>query len=190
MRADAKKNYHHLLAVGRQVVTEHGAEASLRDIARKAGVGLATLYRHFPTREALLDALLRDSLDELTRRAIVLETSTSPNEALVSWFSDGVAFVQRFSGAVNLMAAALSDKDSALHASCVAVRSAGAALLLRAQTEGAARQDIDGTDLFALMGALGWLGDQPLFAPRASHLFEIVADAILKKRSDRDIARC
>ena len=54
MRADAKKNYDHLLAVAREVVTEQGAEASLRDIARRAEVGLGTLYRHFPTREALL----------------------------------------------------------------------------------------------------------------------------------------
>lgn len=56
MRADAKKNYSHLLAVARVVIAEHGADASLRDIARKADVGLGTLYRHFATREALLEA--------------------------------------------------------------------------------------------------------------------------------------
>ena len=65
MRADAKKNYDHLLEVGRAVVTEQGADASLRDIARRAGVGLGTLYRHFPTREALLETLLRAGFDDL-----------------------------------------------------------------------------------------------------------------------------
>ena len=181
MRADARKNYNHLLAVAREVVAEHGADASLRDIARRAEVGLGTLYRHFPTREALLEALLRVTLDELTRRAAELETSHSPDDALVLWFREGVAFVRGYSGVVNVMATAIADADSALHASCITVRSAGARLLLRAQAEGTARADIDGVDLFALMGALGWLGDQPAFAPRADHLFEVLADAILSK---------
>lgn len=186
MRADARKNYSHLLTVARQVIAKHGADASLRDIARKADVGLATMYRHFPTREALLEALLRASLDELTRSAGELETSSSPGEALVSWFREGVAFVHSYSGVVALMAAAIADPDSALHASCITVRSAGARLLLRAQAAGMARADIDGIDLFALMGALGWLSDQPSFAPRADRLFDVIASAILTDRGSRN----
>lgn len=183
MRADARKNYAHLLAVARAVITEHGADASLRDIARKADVGLATLYRHFPTREALLEALLHATLAELTQKADDLESSDAPDEALVIWFREGVAFVQSYSGVVDLMAAAIADPDSALHASCVNLRSAGTRLLLRAQANGVARSDIDGIDLFALIGALGWVGDQPSFAPRADHLLDIIAGAILTRGS-------
>lgn len=183
MRADARKNYSHLLAIARVVITEHGADASLRDIARRADVGLATLYRHFPTREALLEALLQATLAELTQKACELETSNAPDEALVSWFREGVAFVRSYSRVVDLMAAAIADPDSALHASCVNLRSAGARLLLRAQAEGTARADIDGTDLFALIGALGWVGDQPSFAPRADHLFDVIAGAILRTQT-------
>lgn len=179
MRADAKKNYSHLLATARQVIAEQGADASLRDIARRAEVGLATLYRHFPTREALLEALLRTALDELTHKGAALETSSSPDEALLSWLREAVAFVRSYNGVVELMAAALADSDSALHASCDNLRTAGARLLHRAQAEGTARADLDGVDLFALIGALGWLGDQPSFAPRADHLFDIIAGAIL-----------
>lgn len=179
MRADARRNYSHLLATARAVITEHGADASLREIARRSGVGLPTLYRHFPTREALLEALLQATLAELTEKACELETSSAPDDALVSWFHEGVAFVRSYSRVVDLMAAAIADPDSALHASCVNLRSAGARLLLRAQAEGMARADIDGTDLFALIGALGWVGDQPSFAPRADHLFSIIAGAIL-----------
>lgn len=179
MRADARKNYAHLLAVARAVITAHGADASLRDIARQAGVGLATLYRHFPTREALLEALLHATLAELTQKAGELETTCAPDEALRSWFREGVAFVKSYSGVVDLMAAAIADPESALHASCISLRSAGTRLLLRAQAEGMARADMDGTDLFALIGALGWVGDQPSFAPRADHLFDIIASAIL-----------
>ena len=186
MRADARKNYSHLLAVARAVITEHGADASLRDIARRADVGLATLYRHFPTREALLEALLHATLAELTQRAIELESSSAPDEALVSWFREGVAFVRSYSRVVDLMAAAIADPNSALHASCVDLRSAGTHLLLRAQAEGMARADIDGTDLFALIGALGWIGDQPSFAPSADHLLGIIASAILSNRASSD----
>ena len=156
MRADARKNYNHLLAVARDVVTEHGADASMRDIARRADVGLATLLRHFPTREALFEALLRTNLDALTQKAGELETSNPPDEALVSWFREVVAFVHSYSGVVALMASAHEDPDSALYATCAAVHSAGARLLLRAQAEGTARADMDGGDLFALMSALGW----------------------------------
>jgi AcrR family transcriptional regulator len=181
MRADAQKNYDHLLAVARTVVAEHGADASLRDIARRAEVGLATLYRHFPTREALLEALLRTTLDELTQMAADLEASASPGEALASWLREAVAFVRSYNGVVSAMAAALADDSSALHASCSNLRSAGARLLRRAQSQGEARHDLDGVDLFALIGALGWLGDQPAFASRADHLLGVVATAILTK---------
>jgi len=183
MRADASKNYNHLLTVARTVITEHGADASLRDIARRADVGLATLYRHFPTREALLEALLHATLAELTLKAGELETSNSPDDALISWCREGVAFVRSYSGVVDLMAVAIADPDSALHGSCTAMRSAGTRLLFRAQAEGRARADIDGADLFALIAALGWLGDQPSFAPRADRLFGVIASAILTNTS-------
>ena len=179
MRADARKNHDHLLAVAGTAITEQGVDVSLRDIARRAGVGLATLLRHFPTREALLDALLRTSFDELTARAAALEASSAPDDALVSWLRDCVAWPHKYRGVTVLMAAAIEDPESALHASCVTMRAAGARLLARAQAEGTARTDIDGTDLFALVAALAWLGDQPALAPRADHLFDVVASAIL-----------
>ncbi|MCW3059145.1 MAG: regulatory protein TetR [Capsulimonas sp.] len=189
MRADARKNYSHILAVARDVVAEHGADASMRDIARRAGVGLATLLRHFPTREALFEALLRTNLDALTEKAGELETSSSPDEALVSWFREMVAFVQSYSGVVALMASAHEDPDSALYATCAAVHSAGARLLLRAQTEGTARADLDGVELFGLMSALGWLVGQPGFAPREDHLFHVMTSAILTNRPCTDIKK-
>lgn len=68
MRADARKNYDLLIDVAREVFVEQGAEASLRDIARRAGVGMGTLYRHFPNRDSLLEALLRSRFAALTAR--------------------------------------------------------------------------------------------------------------------------
>lgn len=180
MRADAKKNYSHVLAVARDVITESGADVSMRDIARRAEVGLATLLRHFPTREALFEALLRTDLDGLTQRAAELEASTSPGEALASWFREWVNFTQSHNGAVALMASAHTNPDSALYASCAAVHSASVRLLLRAQAGGAARPDMTGDDLFGLMAALGWLVDLPSFAPRAEHLAALITSAFVR----------
>jgi len=182
MRADAKKNYSHLLTVAREVITEQGADASLRDIARKAEVGLGTLYRHFPTREALLEALLRSSLDQLTQLADDLKTAGAPDDALMAWSRAAVAFTHNFSGVVDLMAVAMADPDSALHNSCTSVRAAGAQLLRRAQDAGMARTDIDGADLLALIAALAWLNDQPSFASQADRLFTVIGSAILQTR--------
>jgi AcrR family transcriptional regulator len=179
MRADAKKNYDRLLAVGRDVVTEHGAEASLRDVARRAGVGLGTLYRHFPTREALLEALLRAHVDELAAQAAERETSGPPEAALVSWLHDCVALTHKYRGVAPLLTAAMEDTESALYGSCVALHDAGERALERAQAAGLARPDIDGTDLFALIAALAWLYDQPALAARADHLFEVMSSAVL-----------
>jgi AcrR family transcriptional regulator len=145
--------------------------------------------RHFPTREALFEALLCTNLDELTQKADELETSNSPAEAIVSWFREWMAFAQSYRGVVALMAAAHTNPDSALYASCAAVHSASARLLLRAQAEGTARTDMNGDDLFGLMAALGWLVDLPSFAPRADHLVHIITSAILSNRSSSDVKK-
>ncbi|MEU1597294.1 TetR/AcrR family transcriptional regulator [Streptomyces sp. NPDC005708] len=186
MRADARKNRDHLLAVAGTAISEQGVDVSLRDIARRADVGLATLLRHFPTRETLLDALLHTSFDELTAKAGALETDDSPGDALVSWLRDCVGWTTEYQGVIVLMAAAIEDPESALHASAVTVRAAGARLLTRAQAAGTARSDIDGDDMFALVMALGWVGDQRSLAPRADHLFDIVAGAILTGTASGD----
>lgn len=181
MRADAQKNYAHLLTVARAVIDEQGANASLRDIARRAGVGLGTLYRHFPTREALLEVLLRSSFDQLTAKAEELATSDSPAEALVTWFRDVILVAHSPRGLVATMATAIADEDSALHTSCVTMRTAGARLLSRAQAAGVARSDMEGPDLFALVGALAWVYDQPALRERADRIFSIIAEAILTR---------
>ena len=186
MRADAQKNRSQILTVARDAVAKHGAEASMRDIARRAGVGLATLLRHFPTREALFEALLCTHLDALTQKADTLETSVSADEALLVWFRELVAFTQNYRGVVAMMAAAHTNPDSALYASCAAVHSAGARLLLRAQDEGTARADMTGDDLFALITALGWAVDQPSFAARADHLVYLMTSTILTNPASHD----
>ena len=185
VRADAVKNYEQLLAVADVVLAEDGAGASLRDIARRAGVGLGTAQRHFATREALFEALLRNGFDELTRKAADLEASGPSGDALVSWLREFVACAARYQGVIASMVAAIEDPESALHASCVAMKAAGARLLARAQADGAARSDVDGSDLYALAGALAWVHDQPSLAPRTDRLFDLIIRAVLTDKVTR-----
>lgn len=177
-RADAQQNYERLLAVAQTVVAEQGAAASLRDVARRADVGLGTLYRHFPTREALLEALLRTGFDELTAKAQALEASAAPGDALTSWLRAFVTQVTVYRGVSASMIAVLKDKHSALYDSCMGMRTAGTRLLARAQEAGVARADLDGTDLLALVGALAWIGEQSALEKRAGHLFNVILSAI------------
>ena len=139
----------------------------------------ATLLRHFPTREALFEALTCTNLDVLTKKAAELEASDEPDAALLSWFQEWMTFAQSYNGVVTLMAAAHSNPELALYVACAAVHSASARLLLRAQEEGSARKDMNGDDLFALMTSLGWAVDQPSFAPRSENLICVVTSAIL-----------
>jgi AcrR family transcriptional regulator len=181
MRADAKKNYDHLLSVAREAIDQEGVEISMRDLARRAEVGLATLLRHFPTRESLLEALLATDLDGLTRRAEELEALDAAAEALGIWIREWVAFALANKGVVALMAAAHTNPASALYAACAAVHAAGTRILERAQAQGGAQPDVKGEDLFGLMCGLGWLVDLPPFAPRADHLADLLRRAVLNE---------
>ena len=182
VRADAKRNFEQILGVARDLLATGGADASLRDVARTAGVGLGRMFRHFPTREVLLEALLRTSFDQLGARASALERVEPSDAALVSWLREVIALAHKYRGAIRSMVAAIEDEGSALPASCVAMKAAGTRLLIRAQAEDKARPDLDGADLFALVGALAWVNDQPALAERADHIFGIVTGAILASR--------
>jgi hypothetical protein len=124
----------------------------------------------------------------LTQKAAALESASSADDALVAWLREAVGFVQIYSGAVTLMANALSDPNSALHASCENLPSAGTRLLTRAQAAGTADKHMTGSDMFALIGALGWIGDQAAYSARSDYLFNVIASAILTNRRGGDAA--
>jgi AcrR family transcriptional regulator len=162
VRTDARRNSDALLAAARESFADHGTDASLRDIARRAGVGIGTLYRHFPTREALLEALLHQGFETLRQRAEALgkDTSVAPRAALVTWLSELTAGSGTYRGVPESVLAALRDETSALHAACAAMRTAGARLLESAQTEATVRPDITADDLLALTAGVAWASEQ------------------------------
>src|SRR6185312_15643312 len=99
-----RRNYHQLISSARVIFAEQGTEASLREVAKHAGVGIGTLYRHFPTREALYEAVYRREVEQLGELAQHLEAKTAPVEALRRWLRAGVEFMATKKG----MAAALA----------------------------------------------------------------------------------
>lgn len=179
IRADARRNYDLLLAAAREAFAAHGTDASLRDIARQAGVGIGTLYRHFPTREALLEALLASRFDALRQRAEQLSTAAAPGSALLDWLGELAAGSVTYRGLPESVMTALRDEQSQLHASCAGMRAAGGRLLRRAQEAGEVRPDVTAAQLLALAAGLAWAGEQsadPVDMVR--HLLSIAADGL------------
>ncbi|TCO55076.1 TetR/AcrR family transcriptional regulator [Actinocrispum wychmicini] len=160
LRSDARRNYEQVLTAAQEVFVKEGIDASLREVARQAGVGIGTLYRHFPTREALLDALLRAGVDQLRQRADVLAREQTPDRALLTWLHEFVERSSSYRGVPASIAAALHNKKSDLYASCEAMRLSAAQLLARAQQAGAVRSDVTATEVFAMASGVALVADQ------------------------------
>lgn len=155
MRADAQRNHERIVAVAREVFAEHGPEAPLDDIARRAGVGAGTLYRHFPNRECLIEAVYRGEIEGLSDRAHELLAECPPEEALMQWMRDHVGVTLQRRGLAMTLKQAI-DKDSETFALCkTTMRDAAAALLKPAQEAGRVRADVRPGDLLRLCHALG-----------------------------------
>jgi AcrR family transcriptional regulator len=152
-RADAARNYDKLLAAAREAFTADGAAASLEDIARRAGVGIGTLYRNFPTRQALLEAVYVDEVEGICRAAEELG-DLEPWDALVAWlrsFADYATTKKAL--AAELMG--YLDGDAAVFAHCrVAIKAAGTPLLEAAQRAGAVRSDAVFMDVLRMVGGI------------------------------------
>jgi AcrR family transcriptional regulator len=152
-RADARRNYDKLIAAARDAFTEKDTSASLEDIARRADVGIGTLYRHFPTRTDLIEAVYVEEVDALCRSAADL-SHEEPWEALVGW-------LQRFIGYVATKHAlaeelfAVADRDSEVFKTCRgAFYGAGEPLLRRAQEAGEVRPDVTIDDVVKMVGGI------------------------------------
>jgi AcrR family transcriptional regulator len=142
-RADAARNFDALLVAARAAFTDQGTEAALDDIARRAGVGPATLYRHFPTRGDLIEAVYVAEVDSLCQHATRLAQEEEPWPALVAWVRHFVTYM-----ATKRVLLDALDRESGVFRACRdALYEFGGPLLIRAQESGEARQDIDIDDV-------------------------------------------
>ncbi|MGW0846164.1 TetR/AcrR family transcriptional regulator [Streptomyces sp. NPDC002787] len=181
MRADARRNHARLLTAARLAFAAHGTTASLEDIARRADVGIGTLYRHFPNRQALLSAVFEEAVGDLLARAREQLDADRPCTALVTWLRDIITRAGEYRGlAQALMTVSYADsRAEAANASdlarcCAPIREAGAALLERAQQAHAVRDDVSIGDLLQLTHAIALAAeetpDDPELADRLLNL--------------------
>jgi AcrR family transcriptional regulator len=179
-RADARRNYEQLIEAARGVFAEAGSNASLEEIARRAGVGIGTLYRHFPTRQALLEAVYVDEVDALCRSAAELDGS-DPWDALNRWFERLIAYI----GTKRALAAELQnylEQDAPLFQICrTSLWEAGEPLLTRAQEAGVVRRDVSIGEVIQLVVGIAKM---PAADPEQNkHLLRIALDG-LRYRAD------
>jgi AcrR family transcriptional regulator len=161
MRADARRNYDRLLAAAWGAFAERGSDdVSLEEIARRAGVGIGTLYRHFPNRQSLLEAVYRDQVVALGGHAAKLLASESPAEALAEWLRELVIFTSTKRGLARELLATLETDSSFLPVCKSVVGQSTSALLERAQQAGDVRADVTGPDLIRLAQGLVMASDQ------------------------------
>jgi AcrR family transcriptional regulator len=179
MRADARRNRERLLAAARDVFTESGADAPLEDIARKAGVGIGTLYRHFPARLDLQEAVFRDQVTAVCAGAAELRRSHTPGDALAAWLKRLITYMGTKRGLSSALISAFG-RDSELVSSCSAqMKAAGSELLTEAQRAGAVRTDIDISDLLRLVHAIVVATEfAPSNAAQRERLLELVFDGL------------
>nr|WP_042193088.1 TetR/AcrR family transcriptional regulator [Kibdelosporangium sp. MJ126-NF4]CEL20553.1 Transcriptional regulator, TetR family [Kibdelosporangium sp. MJ126-NF4]CTQ89464.1 Transcriptional regulator, TetR family [Kibdelosporangium sp. MJ126-NF4] len=159
MRADARRNYERLLTEAETAFRSRGIDASLEDIARNAGVGIGTLYRHFPNRDALLEALLHDRFAALVELSGTLMDSGSPRAALISWLLEFARSSNRYEGLPASVVATLRNEQSQLYASCHATKEAGGQLLARAQQAGEVRADLVSDEILLLTASISWANE-------------------------------
>lgn len=160
MRADARRNYGRLLAEARTAFAEHGTDASLEDVARRAGVGIGTLYRHFPTRHALMSAVFQEAVTDLITRSRELAGAERPCAALVEWLGAIVTHAGEYRGLAQALMSTCRDESSALARCNTPLREAGSVLLIRAQSSGTVRADVSIDDLMQLTNAIALAAEQ------------------------------
>jgi AcrR family transcriptional regulator len=179
-RSDARRNYARILAVAEAEVAAHGANASLEQIARTAGVGSATVRRHFPTRRALLTAVSRERIDALCVRADDLTGDGDSRAALVAWLSDVVAYSVAARGLAAALAYDGAEPASVHQNSCsAALETAAAPLLRRAVAEGAVASGVTVADLITLVVGIALATEHhPDAATQADRLFRLAVTGL------------
>jgi AcrR family transcriptional regulator len=173
-RADAQRNRERILEVAKEEFTRLGANASLEEIAKRAGVGPGTLYRHFPTREELLVAVYRSEMEKLAAAERTFADSMPPVEALRAWlllFVDAVETKQIIAPVLNAL---VGDPKKVFEASYAQMHEALRALVKRAIQSGDIRNDLDPIDLLRAIVGVANVSASPDWQQSARRLVDIL----------------
>jgi len=182
LRADAVRNRERIADIARQLFREKGYDAvSMDEVAKSAGVGVGTLYRHFPTKEALYDAAIQAWVETVTAAAdTALAGDGAPRDRLLAWFESYVEFLTRHKGAAWRITSALGDEGSPFAAKCRTYLNANQRVIDALAAEGALRGDVDAMQLCRLVGGVAAVVDNSELEPAAANaMLAVVADGVL-----------
>jgi AcrR family transcriptional regulator len=185
-RADAIRNRERVLEAAKAVFSQGEAGASLEAVARHAGVGIGTLYRHFPTREALYEAVYRHEVEQLVELAKHLEEETAPVEALRRWLQAGVEFMATKKGMAAALAMAAHGSSELVAYSLDRLTGAVGQLLQRAAAAGEIRADIDPEDLLRALVGMCYAHDRPGWQAKVLRLVDVFIDGLRQQHAESD----
>jgi AcrR family transcriptional regulator len=177
-RADAIRNRERVLEAAKAVFSAGGPDASLEAVARRAGVGIGTLYRHFPTREALFEAVYRREVQQLSELAEALKGEVDPVDALRRWLRSNVEFVATKKGMSAALALAVQSSSELTAFSFERLTKAVGALLDRAVAAGEIRSDISPEDILRALVGMCYLHDQPGWQKSVVRLLDVFVDGL------------
>ncbi|WP_211229475.1 TetR/AcrR family transcriptional regulator [Nakamurella lactea] len=179
MRADARRNREAVLTAAASAFAENGVESPLEDIARQAGVGIGTLYRHFPTREELVFGVYQREVAQLCESATALVDELPPAEALQEWMRRFVLYAATKRGLVGMLRTMMADRTDLFAETRVRIRDAANLLLTSAAAAGEIRDDITAEDLTRSIGGICMASDGPVWSPaNAGRLVDLVFDGL------------
>jgi len=177
-RADAVRNRERVLAAAKAVFSGGGRDASLEAVARDAGVGIGTLYRHFPTREALFEAVYRREVETLSELAEQLAGEAAPVEALRRWLRSNVEFAATKKGMSAALTLAAHGSSELSAYTFDRLSKAVGALLDRAVAAGEIRADISPEDLLRTLAGMYYMHDQPGWQTSVVRMIDVVVDGL------------
>jgi AcrR family transcriptional regulator len=177
-RSDAVRNRERVLEAAKAVFSAGGADASLEAVAKRAGVGIGTLYRHFPTREALFEAVYRREVEQLGELAEQLKSAAAPVDALRRWLRANVELVATKKGMISALALAVQGSSELYAYSFDRLTKAIGTLLDRAVAAGEVRADISPEDLLRALIGMCYLHDQPGWQSTVLRLMDVFIDGL------------
>lgn len=177
-RSDAVRNRERVLEAAKAVFSAGGSDASLEAVAKRAGVGIGTLYRHFPTREALFEAVYRREVDQLSDLAETLKSAPAPVDALRRWLRANVELVATKKGMIAALALAVQTSSELYAYSFDRLTKAVGTLLDRAVIAGEIRADVSAEDLLRALIGMCYLHEQPGWQSTVLRLMDVFVDGL------------